>query len=159
MFDEKFWVGVSFAILVALLYRPLSRVLTNGLDSRSQKIEEELERAVQLREEAQAILASYQRRQQEAIDEAGKIVSQAKASAGYMMEKARQDLEESLNRRVEIAMQKISLHEASVLQELRESTVELALKAAHQVIVEDMGKESLDETIHQSMEEMRKKFH
>lgn len=159
MFDEKFWVGVSFAIFVALVYKPLSRMLSKGLDSRSQKIQEELERAVQLREEAQAILASYQRKQQEALDEAGKIVSQAKASAGYMMEKARQDLEEALNRRVELAMQKISLHETAVLQELKENTVELALRAVHQVIVEDAGKESVDDTIRQSVDEIKKRFH
>jgi F-type H+-transporting ATPase subunit b len=159
MFDEKFWVGVSFAILIALLYRPIARILTKGLDDRSKRIQEELERAVQLREEAQAILASYQRKQQEALEEAGEIVAQAKASANYMMEKAREDLEEALNRRVEVAMQKIAQHEAAVMQELKQNTVNLALGAVRQVLADDTGKESMDETVRQSIEEVKRNLH
>lgn len=158
MFDEKFWVGASFVILIGLLYRPIARLLTKGLDTRSSKIQEELERAVQLREEAQAILASYQKKQQEALDEAGEIVAQAKASASSMVEKAKHDLEDTLNRRVESAMQKIAIHEASALQELKEGTVSLALQATRQIIAED-AKESMDATIQQSIEEAKKKFH
>lgn len=159
MFDEKFWVGVSFVVLVSLLFRPLSRFITQGLDNRSNRIQEELERAVQLREEAQAILASYQRKQQEAINEAGEIVAQAKASAGYMMERARHDLEEALNRRVEVAMQKISQHEIAVMQELKQNTVNLALNAVRRVVKDDIDKESIEESVKQSIEEIKRNFH
>ena len=158
MFEEKFWVGVSFVILVGLLYRPIAKVLTKGLDTRSQRIQEELERAVQLREEAQAILASYQKKQKEALDEAGEIVAQAKASANYMLESAKHELEDALNRRVESAMQKIAMHEAAALQELKEGTVNLALRATRQILAED-ARESMDVTIQQSIEEAKKKFH
>lgn len=159
MFDEKFWVGVSFAILIALLYRPISRILVTGLDGRSKRIQDELDRALQLREEAQTVLSSYQRKQQEALNEAGEIVAQAKATASYMLEKAQADLEEALNRRVEVAMQKIAQHEMAVLQELKTNTMSLALKAVRQVAAEDTGKDAMDESIRQSVEAVKVKFH
>ncbi len=79
MFDEKFWVGVSFLLFIALMWKPVGAFLGKALDSRSQKIKEELDRAVQLREQAQAILASYQRKHAEAVEEAEKIVEHAKS--------------------------------------------------------------------------------
>lgn len=159
MFDEKFWVAVSFAILVAALFKPIMRFVLQATDARTKRIKEELDRAVQLREEAQAILASYQRKQQEALNNAGEIVAQAKATAGYMVEKAREELEEALNRRVEAAMHKIAQHETAVLQELKSNTMNLALNAVHRVILEDSSKGATDETVKQSVEELRKKFH
>ena len=71
----------------------------------------------------------------------------------------RQDLEEALNRRVESAMQKISLHEIAALQELRTATVDLSLQAVRRVLMDELGKDSADEAVRSSLDEVKRKFH
>ena len=52
------------------------------LDDRADKIRQELEEAQRLREDAQATLASYQRRQRDALKEAEDIIAHAREEAG-----------------------------------------------------------------------------
>ena len=70
MFGEAFWVGLAFIVFVAAIYRPVGKMMGAALDNRAQRIQEELEEAVRLREEAQALLAGYERQQNEAVKQA-----------------------------------------------------------------------------------------
>ena len=157
--DEKFWVALSFFIFILLVIRPVAKVIVSGLDNRSRRVKDELDRAVALREEAQAILADYKRRQQEALTEAQHIIEQAESSASHMLEEARQELEEALNRRVQMAMQKISQYESVVLQEVRGNTVNLAINAVTAILKEDLKKDAIDGLIEPSITEISKKIH
>ena len=65
--DPTFWVMIAFVIFVGALARPISGAITAGLDKRADKIHAELEEAEKLREEAQDLLASYQRQQRDAV--------------------------------------------------------------------------------------------
>ena len=159
MFDEKFWVAVSFVILVVLIARPLLRLITTGLDNRSQKIKDELDKAVALREEAQAILADYKRKKEDALLEVEQIIEQAEHSAQHILETSRAELEESLNRRVEMAMQKIAQYKAQALQEVQGSTMDLAICAVQSLLKEELANNSVDASIDASVAEIDKKFH
>ncbi|MEE8271676.1 MAG: ATP F0F1 synthase subunit B, partial [Alphaproteobacteria bacterium] len=64
--EAEFWVVVAFIIFVIMMIKPVTGVMMGALDQRIAKIREEVEEAQRLREEAQAALASYQRRQREA---------------------------------------------------------------------------------------------
>ncbi len=68
--DTSFWVGVAFVIFVVLAWRPLSRTLVTALDERAETIRNNIDEATRLREEAQALLASYKRKQRNAAQEA-----------------------------------------------------------------------------------------
>ncbi len=63
--DPTFWVTAAFFIFLAIALKPLIRIIRDGLDKRASQIAEELERAVDLREEAQVMLAKYQKKQRE----------------------------------------------------------------------------------------------
>ena len=86
--DEKFWVAVSFVTFFALAWKPVGRILASALDKRSQQIEASLAEASRLREEAQELLASFQRRQCEALLEAEEILNKAKAESDLMLREA-----------------------------------------------------------------------
>jgi len=72
------------------------------------KIRADLDEAKSLREEAQALLASYQRKQKEAEEQAEEIVKQARKDAENMAVSARKDLAERLERRAAQAEAKSS---------------------------------------------------
>src|SRR5690606_14925248 len=71
----EFWVLISFLVFVGvILYYKVPAMVTAALDKRAADIARELDEARRLREEAQALLASYQRKQAEAMQEADAIV-------------------------------------------------------------------------------------
>ena len=62
--DPTFWTAVGFVIFVAAIARTVWRMATKALDDRAAGIRASLDDAAALREEAQAMLADYKRKQQ-----------------------------------------------------------------------------------------------
>lgn len=159
MFDEKFWVAVSFVIFVAAVARPVGRLIAAGLDKRSQQIKEELDNAVKLREEAQALLASFQRKQRDAIKEAEDIIARAQAEADIMLVQAEKALEVALNQRIESAMDKIVQAEKSMVQEVKEHAIDIAISASHALIREQLDRSTSEALFDGAVQDIRKKMH
>ena len=61
-----FWVAVAFVVFVVLVFKPIKGALIGGLDAKIAEIRQEVEEAEKLREEAQSMLANYQRQQRQA---------------------------------------------------------------------------------------------
>ena len=139
-FDATFWVGISFAIFVGLMiYFKVHTKLIGGLDQRAERIKQQLDDAQRLREEAQALLASYERMQRNAVQEAEAMIEHARAEAQRGREQAEARLEEMLTRREALGLEKIQLAEAQAEQEIREIAIEAAIAAARQVIVGELN--------------------
>jgi F-type H+-transporting ATPase subunit b len=140
MFAEStFWVAVSFAIFVGLvLYFRVPKRVTDLLDARADEIKRELEEAKRLREEAQALLAKYQRQQRDAEKEAQEIVELAKTDAERLAEETRTQLQQQMERRRKQAEDKIAQAEAQALKEVRDLTADVAISAARRAIAEKM---------------------
>jgi len=76
------WVYLGFFLFAALVGPKLWKALSQMLDRRSLKIKSDLDEAQKLKDEAQALLAEYQRKQRDAMREAEEIISNAKALSG-----------------------------------------------------------------------------
>jgi F-type H+-transporting ATPase subunit b len=156
--DPFFWVVVAFIGFIAAVFKPVSKIVAGGLDGRAAKIQKDLDEALRLKEEAQALLASYQRKQREAADEAKSILQFAEEEAKRIRESSEQELEEALNKRTEIAMQKISAYETAVLQGVKKNAVDIALGAVRSLIVENLNKDHSEELVRQAMNDMQRKL-
>jgi F-type H+-transporting ATPase subunit b len=135
--NPTFWVGVSFAILLlAALKMKVPSTIAKSLDDRAVGIRKELDDARKFREEAQALLADYQRKHREAEDEAKSIVEQARREAESLTAETRKNLAESLERRTKLAEEKIARAEAQAIGEVRAAAVEAATSAAERILVD-----------------------
>lgn len=138
--NTSFWVLVAFAIVIGIFIRAgIHKTIASGLDKRAQKIADEINEARKMREEAQEILAQYQRRQREAEDEAAAIIEQAKKDAKRMAVEARDKISEQVERRTKAAEAKIARAEAQALSEVRSQAADLAVAAATEIIRERMN--------------------
>jgi F-type H+-transporting ATPase subunit b len=155
----EFWVAISFAAFVSMLfYFRVDKLVTAALDDRAAAIAKELEEAANLREEAQALLASYQRRQRDAEKEAEDILALARKEAELMRAEAEDVLEQQIGRRTKMAEDKIEQAEAQALKEVREVAATTATKAAHQLIKERVDKNLSDELIDKSIQDLKTKL-
>ena len=69
--DPTLWVAVGFFIFVAAVFKVAKKTITGALDGRAEDIRNSLDQAAGLREEAQQLLAEYQRKQRDAVKETG----------------------------------------------------------------------------------------
>ncbi|MFQ6018702.1 MAG: F0F1 ATP synthase subunit B [Kiloniellaceae bacterium] len=159
MFESpEFWVAVAFVIFVALVIRPITRMLFAALDARGDRIRREIEAAQALREEAQKMLAEYTRKQRDAFKEAEEIVEHAKVEAARLREAAQQDLEASLRRREQVAMAKIAQAESQALQDVRNQAIDLALGASAELIADNLDKDKSETIVDQAIRDLSGKL-
>jgi F-type H+-transporting ATPase subunit b len=140
MFDATFFVGLAFVVFVAILgYYGVHRMLLKALDARADGIRAEIDEAQRLREEAQSLLAGYERKQRDALKEAEEMVAHAREEAERDAKAQAAKLEEALARREQAALEKIALAEAQAEREVRAAAVDLAIDAAARVVEARVG--------------------
>ncbi|MCL6706110.1 F0F1 ATP synthase subunit B [Pseudomonas sp. R2.Fl] len=134
-FDATFFAFVGLVLFLALIvYLKVPGMIAKSLDERSDKIREELAEAKRLREEAQHVLAEYQRKRKEAEAEAAGIVAAAEREAAMLTAEAKQKTEEFVARRTALSEQKIKQAETDAVNAVRVAAVDLAISAAEKVL-------------------------
>jgi len=133
----EFWVAVSFvAFLLILVYYKVPGLIAKALDERAAAIRKELDEARRLREEAQALLADYQKKHRNAGQEAEAIVEQARREADAFAGETRRALADTLKRRGRQAEERIARAEAEAVDEVRAAAVDMAMAAAEKILRE-----------------------
>ena len=156
--DPTFWTAVAFVIFIALLYRPVKKALLGALDGRIEAIRTEVEEAQRLREEAQALLASYQRKQREASQEAEDIVKQAREDAELHRQETEKAMADMLKRQEALAVEKIAQAEANAIQEVRDIAVDLAIAATQKILAEKVTGDLSDKLVDKAISELPQKL-
>ena len=155
----EFWVAVSFVGFVALvIYLGAPKMIAKALDERAEGIRSELDEARRLREEAQNLLAEYQRKQRDAEAEAEGIVAQAQHEAELLAAEARQKLKETLARRTKLAEDKIAQAEAQAIKDVRSRAADVAIEAAGKLIADELSKDKAAGLIDDSIKGLASKL-
>ncbi len=155
--DATFWVGAAFVLFVGILvYFKVPGMLTGALDERAKKISDDLDQARELREEAQVLLATYQRKQRDALKEAEEIIAHAKEEAMREAEQAEKKLEEAVARRQQAALNKIALAEAQAEYEVRDTAIEIAIAAATAVVAQQVRGDRADALVDTAIQDLRR---
>lgn len=158
--NTNFIVLLAFLLFIGVLvYLKVPGKLGGMLDNRAEGIKSELDEARALREEAQTILASYERKQQEVQEQADRIVSTAREEAAQAAEKAKEDLKLSIVRRLAAAEDQIASAEASAVKEVRDQAVLIAIAASREVIGKQMTAADGNKLIDSAIAEVDAKLH
>jgi F-type H+-transporting ATPase subunit b len=135
--NTDFVVLVAFLLFLGVLaYFKVPKILGDMLDRRAEGIGNDLDEARAIREEAQTILAAYQRKQAEVAEQSERIVRTARAEAEAAAEEAKADLVRSIERRLKAADDQIASAEEAALRKVRNTAVAVAIDAARGVIAE-----------------------
>ncbi|MGC3938788.1 F0F1 ATP synthase subunit B [Roseobacter sp. EG26] len=158
--NTDFVVLLAFLLFIAVLfYFKVPGLLGGMLDKRAEGIKSELEEARALREEAQSLLASYERKQREVQEQADRIVEAAKEEARTAAEQARADLATSLERRMAAAEEQIANAQSAAVKEVRDQSVTVAVAVAREVIAKQMTAAAGNKLIDTAISEVETKLH
>ncbi len=158
--NTDFVVLISFIVFIGVLfYFKVPGMIGGALDNRATGIQSELDEARTLREEAQTLLASYERKQQEVQTQADAIVAAAGEDAKLAAEQAKVELEASIARRLAAAQDQIASAEASAVKEVRDQAITIAIAAANEVIAKQMTATEANKLIDAAIDEVNAKLH
>lgn len=157
--DATFWALIALIIFLGIVaYMKVPGMMAKSLDERADRIRNELDEARRLREEAQQLLAEYQRKRKDAEKEAGELIAAAEHEAEGLVADARQKTEDYVVRRTAMAEQKIALAEAEAINEVRQSAVDIAVTAAQTLIAEKADAKAVGAMFKASVKEMKEKL-
>ena len=160
LFNTNFVVLIGFVLFVAvLLWVKVPSLLGGMLDKRAEAIQAELNEAKALREEAQTLLASYERKQREVAEQSERIVAQAKAEAEAAAKQAKADLKVSIKRRLAAAEDQIASAQAGAVKEVRDQAVSVAIGAASDLIAKNLSATDANKLIDAAIGDVGAKLH
>ena len=128
--SQTAWVLIAFILFFVLVGKKLWSALTTNLDQRKKMIENELNEAKKLREEAQAELNASLKKQKEINKQVLDIINDAKSTAKQIEADALKKSDIIIKRKEEQAKQKINNAQMEALNNIKNISAELSVKSA-----------------------------
>ncbi|MCI0431400.1 MAG: F0F1 ATP synthase subunit B [Rhodospirillales bacterium] len=157
--SPEFWVAVAFVIFAGLVLWKGAKPLLTALDARANRIRQQVEEARTLRAEAERALGEANRKARDAVRDAEAIVAHATAEAERLGAQAAENLQASLKRREQTAIDKIAQAEARAVEEVRNRAVEVAVAATAKLLQEQSEGARGDKLVDEAIAEIGRHLH
>ena len=128
--SQTAWVLIAFFLFFILVGKKLWSTLTYNLDQRKKLIENELNEAKKLREEAQTELNASLKKQKEINKQVLDIINDAKSTAKQIEADALKKSDIIIKRKEEQAKQKINNAQIEAINNIKNISAELSVKSA-----------------------------
>ena len=133
--EAEFWVFVGLVIFIGgLVWAKVPAMAMKALDARGAAIQAELDEALRLRQEAQALLAQIKVQRDDAERLAAEMIANAEADSERLRVEAAAKLDEQIKRRRVMAERKIATAEAQAAADVKAAAGDLAAQIAEQVL-------------------------
>ena len=127
--NTDFVVLISFLIFVGVLvYFKVPSIVGAFLDKRSNDIQNEIEKAGEILEEAKKILSSIEADHIRTSETIGQMVQSAKSRAGDDEEKAKKNIEELMRNKLISAEGQVLSSERKILEEIEGRAIDLSIE-------------------------------
>ena len=156
--SQTAWVLVAFILFFLLVGKKLWSALTTNLDQRKKIIENELNEAKKLREEAQAELNASLKKQKEINKQVLVIINDAKSTAKQIEADALKKSDIIIKRKEDQAKQKINNAQIDAINNIKNISAELSIKSAKIYIQNELDNKSQKSLHSNSKEEIKAKL-
>jgi F-type H+-transporting ATPase subunit b len=157
--EAEFWVAIGLAILLGFLIRAkVPGMALKALDARGIKIQAELDEALRLRQEAQALLASIKTQREHTEHLAADMLATAEAEAKRLTDEAHVKLEETIKRRQAMAERKIASAQAKAEADVKAAAADLAAQIAESVLTARLAGLKTDPLVDRAVTQMADKL-
>jgi F-type H+-transporting ATPase subunit b len=159
LMETENWVALGFLCFLGLLaYLGAHRKIVESIDARQARIKSELDEARRLREEAQSLLAEFERKGREAETEAAAIIASARAEAERLASEAKAKAEDFVARRTKMAEAKIAQAESQALADVRSAAADAAVTAAATILSTAAKGKVAEDLLARGIEDIKQKF-
>lgn len=149
--SAEFWVGVAFVLVVLLLAGPVGRLVRSMLNKRIDNITKRIHDAAELRDEAQKLLADYEKKFLNADKEAQAILNKSQKEIEYLKKENLAKLEEEMKIKEKEAEDRITASKEKAAREISDLTSELTIKTVKAAIVKNLDAKTQNKLIDYSI--------
>ncbi|MBD9239047.1 MAG: hypothetical protein EGQ57_00850 [Alphaproteobacteria bacterium] len=149
--SAEFWVGVAFVLVVLLLAGPIGRLVRSMLNKRIDNITKRIHDAAELRDEAQKLLADYEKKFLNADKEAQAILNKSQKEIEYFKKENLAKLEEEMKIKEKEAEDRITASKEKAAREISDLTSELTIKTVKAAIVKNLDAKTQNKLIDDSI--------
>ena len=154
--DATFWVAISFILFfVGLVYLKVPQKVNVLLNNLITNIKNEIEESEKLRSEAKTLLENSQAKLESAQEESKKIIDIAKKESDNLIIEMNNKFHKSAESKKNLAENKISQMKESALNEIKNSSVRLAVESVKKLISTSIDKSKLDILFEKNLEESK----
>jgi F-type H+-transporting ATPase subunit b len=132
--NELIWGGISFLLLLALMWKFAFPALKEGMNNRTERIRADLDAAESAKTDAVSTLDSYKAQLADAKSEAARIIEEARQSADALKRDQEARLQTELAEARTRAAADIEAAKAQATADLRGELAQLAVGAASAVV-------------------------
>jgi len=151
--DLAIFSVVVFAILFAVLWKFAWGPISDGLDKRENMIAQQIAEAKESNEKAAALLAQYDQKIADSVEEARVLVAQGKADAEAARQQILADAEASATRERERAVADIQNAKETALQEIAQQSIDRAVALASGIVSRELRPDDHAQLIRETMEQ------
>lgn len=152
--DLAIWTFVVFLCLLLILGKFAWGPVMNGLDQREQSIATMIDEAKQGQEKAAEQLKQYEARLAVAGEEARELVAQARKDAEAAKDRILAEAQEAADRQRQRAVEDIQVAKNIALQEITETSVDLAVNLAGRIVRQQLRAEDHSQLIREAMDQL-----
>ena len=149
--NPEFWVGLAFVLVILMLARPIGRILNLMLNKRIEAIADRITEAQKLNEDAQKLLAEYEKKYLNAEKEAKNILRKSEREIELIKDERLKKLEAEMDMKQKEAEQRIKTAQESAVKEVTALASEMTIKALKEVLAKSLDKKSQDKLIDESI--------
>lgn len=131
---QIFWLVICFVVLYVLMARIALPRISQVLEERQKRIDDNLNRALALKDEADAAQAEYEKTMAEAREAARAALHEASQDMANEAQERHAELEGRLSRDLEDAEQRIADAKNAAIADIREAAADVAVSATQRLI-------------------------
>ena len=151
------WVFISFLIFISIvIYLKIPKMVTKLLDEEIGRIKNSLDDARKLKEDANSLLAEYERKIDAANKEAEEIINQAQANAKIYEENSNKKIADYILRSEKQSIEKIQQAEKSAINNINEEIINKSIAISENVISKNMNDKNNQKLFQSSIDQIKK---
>ena len=155
--NTDFVVLISFLIFVGvLIYFKVPSIVGAFLDKRSNDIQNEIEKAGEILEEAKKILSSIEADHIKTSETIGQMVESARSRAGEEEDKAKKQIEELMKNKLISAEGQVMSNERKILEEIEGRAIDLSIEKVRMKLSKSLSSSDYDNQFDVSIQSIEK---
>ena len=157
--DATFWVAVSFAIFFGgLIYLKVPQKINEILNKLILDIKNEIDESEKLRSEAKVLLEKAQNKLNTAQSVGDDIIEQAKKDSDKLIIELNDKFHKSSEIKKNLAENKISQMKESAINEIKNTSIKIALDSVKKIISTSVDKSKLDRLFQKNLDETKEEL-
>jgi F-type H+-transporting ATPase subunit b len=148
------WTLLLFVISMYVLAKLAFPRISEALDKRQRAIEDSIDHAEEVRKEADALLAEYRERLQEARGQADEIVTRARSAAETHEREAAEEAKAKREQLMEQTRRDIESETRRAIQEIRREVADLTVAATEKVTRKTLNDEDQRRLVEDALSEL-----